>query len=442
MDEVDPNVHVGPRSTANFFWPVLDIVGINVVMWAVPYAMGSPFSKIGPSYWKNNLKSGFQWDDNEIEVNQFFHPYQGGLYYTAARVNGMTFWESIPYTMFGSWQWEYFMETEQASTNDFMSTTWGGVFFGEALYRLSNRILDESDSGASRFFKEFGAMAISPINGLDRVATGRAWADGPRHKPAPLNVDFRLGFDGLGLSSDEGWGTTVRTSIRFDYGDLYAKEAITTPFEAFNLAFEFSASNKAFGEGVDGIGVLMGKRLSNNKERTSDHLLAWTLDYAFFTNASEKMFQREAEGTYQLGEIGTGASWFARWKLGRGFSIDSELDVLAVPTGAVTSPYAVYESNRAYNYGIGGAFKAELALRQERWGRLYANLDRYLYHVVNGAEGVENVGLLKVGAYVNLYKGHGLGAAATYYNRASYYDDYADVHDSFWSGQAHYQYEW
>ena len=62
-------------------------------------------------------------------------------------------------------------------------------------------------------------------------------------------------------------------------------------------------------------------------------------------------------------------------------------------------------------------------------------VDRYLYYVVNGATGVENVGLLKLGAYANLYKGHGVGFAAIYFSRSSYYEDYPDVFDSFWSEQ-------
>jgi hypothetical protein len=56
--------------------------------------------------------------------------------------------------MFGSFMGEFFLETEQPATNDWMSTTWGGTFFGETLYRLSNLIVDESESGAGRFWRD------------------------------------------------------------------------------------------------------------------------------------------------------------------------------------------------------------------------------------------------------------------------------------------------
>jgi hypothetical protein len=62
------------RTAANYLWPLLDVVAINLTMWAVPYALDVPFAQIGPSYWKHNFQTGFQWDDNEFEVNQFGHP--------------------------------------------------------------------------------------------------------------------------------------------------------------------------------------------------------------------------------------------------------------------------------------------------------------------------------------------------------------------------------
>lgn len=98
---VDYNVSTAPEELANYLWPVAGVVGINLTLWSIPYALGVPFAQVTPSVWRENFQTGFQWDDNEFEVNQFAHPYQGGMYFTAARVNGRTFWEAVPYTMFG-----------------------------------------------------------------------------------------------------------------------------------------------------------------------------------------------------------------------------------------------------------------------------------------------------------------------------------------------------
>jgi len=437
---VDFNVSTEPRDAGSYLWPLVDVVGINLTLWGFAFATGAPFAQIGPETWKANLRAGLQWDDNEFEVNQFFHPYQGGMYFSSARVHGLNFWEAVPYTMFGAGTWEYFMETEQASTNDWMTTTWGGFFFGEALFRLSNNLLDETTSGSTRFWKEFSALAVNPINGIDRLVSGRSWDTGPRQKKFPVDVNLRVGADGIGLSEGTGWGQTFRARIRFDYGELYAKPNITVPFEYFNLAGELSVAKDTLGEGIEGTGVLLGHRFATAKAHAN--LIAWTLGYEYFTNGTTKMLTRQTDGIYQLAAMGTGASWFGRFGLGSGFRIDSEVDWLAIPTSALTSPYAPYEANRSFNYGMGTAIKGEVNLRHERFGRVYASMDRYIFSVVDGAKGTEHVGILELGAYANIYQGHGLGFTAHRYDRISHYKHYGDVTDDFWSGQAHYEVEW
>jgi hypothetical protein len=437
--QADYNASSSTRNAGNYLWPLLDVVGINLSLWAVPYAKGSPFVQVNPSVWKEHFRSGPQWDDGEFEVNQLGHPYQGSMYFSAARVNGLSFWEAAPYTLAGSWMWEYFMETEQPSTNDFLTTTFGGTFLGESLYRLSNAIRNDSATGSTRLLREIAAFAVNPVSGLDRVFTGKAWADGPAGTTVPLRMNLRLGVDGLGQPAGTGWGTTFRARIRFDYGDPYAKSWVTTPFEVFHLALQLNASDTVIGEGLDGTAVLVGRRHSAGPSQAS--LLAWVMSYQYLTNGTAKLLTRESAGVYQLGELGTGLGWFARWRLAAGFSVHSELDVLAVPSGAVTSPYAKYEANRSYNYGVGGALKLELSLRQERLGRLYARANSHLYAVVNGAQGTDSTADVELGVYANLSHGHGLGFNAIHYDRRSLYDSYPSVHDRFWSGAAHYELE-
>jgi len=427
------------RTAGNYLWPLVDIVAINLTLWGIPYSLGQPFVQTNPSNWAYNFRTGPQWDDGEFEVNQLAHPIQGSLYFSAARVHGLSFWESVPYSLLGSSMWEYFLEVEQPSKSDFITTPWGGSFLGESLYRLSNAVLDDSTSGSGRFWREFAALAINPMNGLDRIVSGQAWAEGPPGKRFPLDVTLRLGVDGLGLPDSSGTGETFRAWIRFDYGDLYAQPQMSTPFEAFHLAVQVGASKSTIGEAIDGTGVLWGQRWEASARQTN--LFAWVITFEYATNGTSKILTRDSAGVYQLGEMGTGAGWFSRWALGNGFSLDSELDALAVPSGAITSPYARYQSNRSYNYGVGGSLKAELNLRQERLGRLYVRGERHLYHVVDGAFGTERVGNFELGAYANLYRGHGLGLSAVHYDHSATYDDYPDFDAHFWSGRAHYELE-
>ena len=203
------------------------------------------------------------------------------------------------------------------------------------------------------------------------------------------------------------------------------------------MSIQLNAGKDLFGQAIDASGVLYGHRFSMGQNNVN--LLAWSMTFEYFTNASTKMLTRESDGVYQLGEMGTGGTWYGHWDFGGDLALDSKVQLLAVPTGAITSPYAKYEANRSYNYGIGGATKVELELRQKRLGRLYAHADRYLYYVVDGAKGIEHLGTLTLGAFANIYNGHGLGATAILYDRHSNYDSYPDIGDSFWSGQVHYE---
>ena len=85
---------------------------------------------------KANLTNPWVWDQDEFQVNQLGHPYQGSVYYSAARANGLNFWLAGLYTAFGSITWELFCETERPSINDLIITTTGGMMMGEMFHRL------------------------------------------------------------------------------------------------------------------------------------------------------------------------------------------------------------------------------------------------------------------------------------------------------------------
>lgn len=71
--------------------------------------------------------------------------------------------------------WELFMESEYPSTNDILATPIGGMALGEVLYRTSDLVLDDRQRGARRAGREIAALLLSPMRGLTRFITGRAW---------------------------------------------------------------------------------------------------------------------------------------------------------------------------------------------------------------------------------------------------------------------------
>jgi Domain of unknown function (DUF3943) len=96
------------------------------------------------------MTRGWEWDLDGFVVNQIGHPYHGNNYFNAGRANGLSFWESAAVTAFGSGTWEYFDETNQASLNDFINTTLGGIALGEMFHRTAWLVRNPHATGRSR----------------------------------------------------------------------------------------------------------------------------------------------------------------------------------------------------------------------------------------------------------------------------------------------------
>src|SRR6187549_436327 len=145
---------------------------INVIYELANLIRGQDTAKITPKTWWTNMKRGWEWDLDDFAVNQIGHPYQGNNYFTTGRSNGMNFWESAGLTAFGSTTWEYFGETNQASLNDFINTTLGGIALGEMFHRAAWLVRNTRATGKSRLWSEIGATAIDPLTGVNRFVSG------------------------------------------------------------------------------------------------------------------------------------------------------------------------------------------------------------------------------------------------------------------------------
>jgi hypothetical protein len=145
----------------------------------------------GRSIWRN-LRTEPVLDRDPFSINQIGHPYQGGIYFGAARSAGLGFWESLPYSIGGSFLWEVAGETTKPSINDYVTTAIGGAFLGEALFRMASLLLE---GGGERpgLWRELGAALISPPTGFNRLVWGdRFDAVFPSRDPAVF-LRARLG---------------------------------------------------------------------------------------------------------------------------------------------------------------------------------------------------------------------------------------------------------
>jgi hypothetical protein len=146
----------------------LEIVGFQVVLNRIDHAFVKPDDyRVNMGSIRRNLHSSWVEDRDPFEINQLGHPYQGSVYYNIARSNGLTFWESLGYAFAGSAVWEIAGETTPPSRNDQITTSFGGSFLGEALYRMASLVLDQG-AGSAPLLREAGAAVVSPALDYNR----------------------------------------------------------------------------------------------------------------------------------------------------------------------------------------------------------------------------------------------------------------------------------
>ena len=101
------------------------------------YVKDYPYADISIYSVKHNFQNPPWWDQDGFHTNMWGHPFQGSIYYNAARENGFNFWDSAPFVALGDFGWEYLIETEPPAYNDMSNTFFGGMSRGEMTHRLS-----------------------------------------------------------------------------------------------------------------------------------------------------------------------------------------------------------------------------------------------------------------------------------------------------------------
>jgi len=250
----------------------IEVVGINAFVNALDrFVLREDFAEVSFRSIKHNFENGFVWDYDKFSTNLFFHPYHGGLYFNAARSNGLNFWQSTPYSLLGSFMWEVAGETEPPSINDIFTTTLGGMAIGEITHRLSNLLIDESSYGWERFFREFAVTAICPIKGLNRIINGEAW----RHKSSfykyhdfeTLPIDFSLSV-GWRYLADKGSFVMGESNpfliAEVNYGNVYNTQT-NKPYDYFSAQVNLGLStNQPLISEVHFVGRLYGRDVNTN----------------------------------------------------------------------------------------------------------------------------------------------------------------------------------
>lgn len=326
-----------------------EIIGLNAGVWAIDrYLLKEDFARIDHKTIYTNLEKGPVWDSDLFGTNFILHPYHGSLYFNSVRSNGFSFYESIPFTLTGSMIWEFIFETERPSINDLISTTFGGVGLGEASYRLSSHIFDNSSFGIKRVFREVLGTIVSPIGGLNRIISGEAWKRSAysTKDQTPINTTFSTGVQLLkpGMYSD--YLPYMQLAVNVEYNPSmidYEK-----PYDWFDLNARVNIRPDAIYINQFHLsGLLWNKNLKDTKTTVLDWGIYQHIDYL---DSTGKTYQQTPYRLAQIAALGPGIHYQTR--IAPDIKLDAKAFLTAVGLGACLSDY-YWVVDRDYSFGSG-----------------------------------------------------------------------------------------
>jgi hypothetical protein len=401
----------------NLGWAIGQDLALNWVASGVnEYVRNANFNQISPRSWAANFEHGLTYDDNEFKTNQYLHPWNGANYFNTGRSNGFGFWASSLFAMGGAIFWECCGETHPMSYNDLISTGIGGMAVGEEMYRITSQLLDNQDTGFSRFLREAGGFIVNPVRGFNRMVSGRASAV---HANPDEPLDFRGNHArffvmtgarviGEGESISENTKTYGFIGISHSFGNVFDNHR-RKPFDSLAADYQFSPGDKQFRTALRIRGDLFSKPLGGGTE--PKYAFAIVQHYDYHNNQA-----------YEFGQQAFGPSLFARYRLSDTFGLSLRWDGWGSILAAVNSDYAFLadvanrERYREYDFGPGLGTGIEIGLSRGK-NRLLTLSYRFQWiDVSNGS-------FFNEGTEIELPGGGGtvttLGSDATHYIQAA-----------------------
>ena len=409
-----------PRRLGKAF---LQTTYVNVVYELANLVRGQDTAKITPETWWINMKRGWEWDLDEFVVNQIGHPYQGNNYFTTGRANGLSFWESSALTAFGSGTWEYFGETNQASLNDFINTTLGGIALGEMFHRTAWLVRNTQASGRPRLWNEIGAMAIDPMTGLNRFISGdasRVVEKPPDMVPSSLGASVLTGvlWRGSNTSSvDSDTFPFVEVGVR--YGDPTTGRS-RTPYDAFGVRLDFGGGTALSEASVRG--RILGQPFRNNALQ-----LNVSQGYQFNSNSAYRFGAQSFEANLSVVKrYSSGLSlWMAGWGgvtvLGAVDSLPPGLSEEDIPEEDPDAPQGVSTGPRFYDYGPGGNAGAYLSLNRGNRPVFLLTYELHHLYVLDGVRANHLLQRARADVRFPLRGKIGVGVTGEIFDRRTFY---------------------
>jgi hypothetical protein len=403
------------------------LVDLGIASFQNEYFHDSNFVQTSPSTWWRNLERGFEFDANKFDTNNFYHPWNGALFYSAGRSTGLGFWGSSGTALAGSFLWECCGETLKMSGNDMISTSLGGIAMGEMIHRLGSVILDNRDRGASRVIREASIFPFDIVRGFNRMLFRDQYRSPNPEEPLdwrPRRLGALVSF-GARRVGDEGSlsGEGARTSPFLDlwvaYGSVFDNER-RRPYDSFWMQTQINFADDVDPAGLMTIrGDVLSKPFGAEGARNGAVALVQQFDYV-------------NQSTYEFAAQSLGLGLSRRLRFSRSTRLELHADLLATALGSVNSRFEFTEppenekDYRRWDYGPGFGARAEALLLVGESPVVQATYRYQWIHAANdtpenggGADHDLQIAALRLRAPIG--RGLGLGIDGELFLRKSHY---------------------
>ncbi|MBC5774690.1 DUF3943 domain-containing protein [Pontibacter sp. KCTC 32443] len=399
--------------------PAAQVIAVNALFMGFNrYVAKADYSYVNSETWEKNLKSEPEWDSDHFGINFIGHPYQGTLYFNAARSQGYSYWQSLPFAIAGSLTWEYFGENTLPSYNDMIYTPLNGAALGEIFYRISSSILDDRTRGRERAMREIAAGLINPVRGFNRLLQGKTFqvTDKDVYEKEPLNLTVFAGIHRLNEQQNEVFGkggNNAMLSLQLDYGKPF-EVARRKPFDFFRLRTEFSTGADTVGgmiNNVTGYGILLGRNMQIGKLA----LLTGAFQYYDFWNTRN----------FELGALGFGGGVFSKIEFRKSINLYTNVHLGVVPLAGNSTRFGPDTNGfRDYTFTNGVQSKVESTLTLGKHVSTSFVYYHFWLHTFEGLKGSNSIGIVRPRVTVRLLKNISLGYEHFGYTTNRWLKDY------------------
>jgi hypothetical protein len=348
------------------------------------YIHDSDYVQVSPRTWWRNLDRGFEYDQNKFDTNNFYHPWNGALFYSTGRSTGLGFWGSSSLAVAGSFLWECCGETLKMSTNDVISTSLGGIAMGEMIHRLGSVILDNRDRGVSRVLREASIFPFDIVRGFNRgLFRDQYRAPNPEEpldwRPRRLGGLVSLGARRVGNEGElggEGAKTAPFVDLFVAYGSVFDNER-RRPYDSFWMQTQINFTDDVDPAGLMTIrGDVFSKPFGAPGARKGAIALVQHFDYV-------------NQRTYEFGAQSLGLGLSHRVRFSPKTRLELHADLLGTVLGSINSRFEFAEppenekDYRRWEYGPGLGARAEALLLVGQHPVVQATYRYQWLHVAN-----------------------------------------------------------